>query len=513
MSDAMIRGLTPPGFAKRRPRHQFLPVVGGAMLLFVVATTDSRCTWMAPSASGDFGQGRQRPATRGLVLYGGASPGFVLFSPLLSTTTYLVDRQGRVAHTWGSRRAPGASVYLLDNGHLLRCSRERDTPIFQAGGEGGRIQEFAWDGELVWDYLLASPFRVQHHDIEPLPNGNVLAIVWERIHRREALQLGRAPELLPNAGLLLDAILEIEPMPPTDGQIVWEWRVRDHLIQDRDSTGRNFGVVADHPERIDINGDHLRPQLTEQVMQRLKAIGYVSGDPSPDDLNADFLHTNAVDYNAELDQILISAHRFNEIWIIDHSTTSREAAGHIGGRAGKGGDLLYRWGNPVAYGRGTADDRQLFAHHDGRWIRRGFPGEGNILIFNNGWGRPGRDFSSVVEIVPPVTADGTYVISPESAFGPAGTEWTYTASQRSSFSADFISGAHRLANGNTFICSGPAGRIFEVTPAGTTVWDYLNPFTGNAANPAGDPPHSVFRATFIPADHPSVANRGLETLR
>jgi len=139
MSDAMIRGLTPPGSAKRRPRQQLLPVVGGAMLLLVVATTDSRCAWMAPYASGDSGQGRPRPATRGLVFDGGASPGFVLFSPLLSTATYLVDRQGRVAHRWESRRAPGASVYLLDNGHLLRCSRERDTPIFQAGGEGGRL--------------------------------------------------------------------------------------------------------------------------------------------------------------------------------------------------------------------------------------------------------------------------------------------------------------------------------------------------------------------------------------
>ena len=136
-----------------------------------------------------------------------------------------------------------------------------------------------------------------------------------------------------------------------------------------------------------------------------------------------------------------------------------------------------------------------------------------MLIFNNGWGRPGGDFSSVVEIVPPVTLDGTYVISPDSPFGPARAEWTYTAPQRNSFSADFISGAHRLANGNTFICSGPTGRFFEVTSKGAVVWEYLNPFTGRAPNPAGDPPYSVFRATFIPADHPAVAKRRLETSR
>jgi hypothetical protein len=457
--------------------------------------------------------GHRRPGSiaRGLVLDGdGASPGFVLFSPLLSTTTYLVDRKGRVVHTWESDRAPGASVYLLDNGHLLRCSRERDTPIFQAGGEGGRIQEFSWEGELVWDYVLADPLRVQHHDIEPLPNGNVLAIVWERVNQREAVRMGRAPELVPQGGLFLDAVFEIEPMPPKDGRIVWEWHTRDHLIQERDPEGVNYGVVADHPEKIDINGDHRPTRFTEEIVQRLRAMGYIGGDPSPDDLRADLLHTNAIDYNPGLDQILLSTPRFNEIWIIDHATTIREASGHAGGRAGKGGDLLYRWGNPQVYGRGSAKDQLLFAHHDGRWIPPGFPGEGNILIFNNGWGRPGDDYSSVVEIEPPIAGNGTYTTSPRSPFGPARAGWMYTAPLRRSFSADFISGAHRLATGNTLICSGPAGRFFEVTAEGAIVWEYLNPYRGTAPNPAGDPPYSVFRATFVPADHPALVGRGLD---
>ncbi|MGC8644373.1 MAG: hypothetical protein ACP5XB_31305, partial [Isosphaeraceae bacterium] len=60
----------------------------------------------------------------------------------------------------------------------------------------------------------------------------------------------------------------------------------------------------------------------------------------------------------ELDQILLSVHSFSEIWIIDHGTTTAEAATHKGGRSGKGGDLLYRWGNPQAYRAGTAADQQ-----------------------------------------------------------------------------------------------------------------------------------------------------------
>jgi hypothetical protein len=440
----------------------------------------------------------------------GASAGYVLFSPLLSTATYLIDRAGRVVHVWQSDRAPGASVYLLDNGHLLRCSRERDEPIFQAGGEGGRIQEFTWEGELVWDYTLASSKRVQHHDIEPLPNGHVLAIVWEHKSRLEAIEAGRRPELVPEQGLIPDCVLELQPVPPRDGRIVWEWHAWDHLVQDHDPEVANYGSVSDHPELIDVNGDHRPVRFTDEVIRRLKALGYLVGSPSAGSLEADLLHTNAIAHNPQLDQIMLSVHRLNEIWVIDHSTSTREAAGHTGGRAGRGGDLLYRWGNPQTYGRGSPEDQQLYAHHDARWIPKGLPGEGNIMIFNNGYGRPGGDYSSVVEITPPRDQSGAYAIQSDSRFGPTRPTWTYPASGRGTFAADFLSGAQRVANGNTFICSGPTGRLFEVTSDGNIVWEYLNPFRGDAPNPAGDPRHSVFRASIIEADHPALAGRRLE---
>jgi hypothetical protein len=200
------------------------------------------------SGSSTAGPDERGSRGRGLVLSSdAASAGYVLFSPLLSTATYLVDRAGRVVHMWQSDRAPGASVYLLDNGHLLRCGRHRDEPIFQAGGEGGRIQEFTWEGELVWDYTLASSERVQHHDIEPMPNGNVLAIVWEHKTREQAVRAGRRPESVPEMGLIPDCVLEIQPVRPTGGKIVWEWHAWDHLIQDHDPDLDSFGNVSEHP--------------------------------------------------------------------------------------------------------------------------------------------------------------------------------------------------------------------------------------------------------------------------
>jgi hypothetical protein len=236
-------------------------------------------------------------------------------------------------------------------------------------------------------------------------------------------------------------------------------------------------------------------------------LGYLSAGTTATDIDADFAHTNSVAHNPRLDQIALSVWTFNEIWILDHSTTTEEAAGHTGGRGGKGGDLLYRWGNPIAYGRGTIEHQQLFGQHDAQWIPEGHPGAGNMMVFDNGSGRPAGRYSSVVEIKPPVDADGIYSMGAGGRFGPEKPVWQYVAPDKRSFFADFISGAHRLANGNTFICSGPRGRFFEVTASGDIVWEYKNPYSGDAPNPAGDPPYSVFRATHIPPDHPALVNR------
>jgi hypothetical protein len=444
--------------------------------------------------------------------HGRASHGYVLFSPLLSTTTYLVNTNGLVVHTWASDLPPGASVHLLDDGRLLRPARDPALPSFSGGGQGGRIQEFTWDGERVWDFVLGARERMPHHDVAPLPNGNVLAIVWERVSREQAIEAGRDPDRVTEAGLWPDCVLEIAPRPPTGGQIVWEWHVLDHLIQDRDPARPSYGRVPDHPELVDINGDRAIGGLGDEVLERLQTLGYVHRGASAPGLRADFLHTNSIAYNPSLDQIALSVSRFSELWVLDHGTTPVEAKGHSGGRRGRGGDVLYRWGNPRSYGRGSAKEQQLFGQHDVRWIPTGLPGEGDLTAFDNGVDRPGGAYSSVVEITPPLAPEGTYRLPAGAPFGPARPTWTYTARNRLSFFADFLSGAHRVPNGNTFICSGPTGRLFEVTPQGDVVWEYRNPFSGNASNPSGDPPRSVFRATRIAPDHRALAGRALRPL-
>ncbi len=399
-----------------------------------------------------------------------AYEGYTLFAPISSGTTYLINNEGRQVHSWTSGYEPGNSVYFLENGNLLRTCR-LGNPIFTGGGTGGLVQEIDWDGNLVWEFQYSSDLFCQHHDVEYLPNGNVLMIAWEYKTKAQAILAGRNPNTLKDDALWPDHVIEIDPSAAVGSQIVWQWHVWDHLVQNYDQTKPNYGIVADHPELINFN--------------------YTANRAS------DWNHTNGIDYNADLDQIILSIREFSEIWIIDHSTTTEEAAGHTGGRYGKGGDLLYRWGNPHAYHKGPVSAQTLFVQHNAHWIPEGLPGAGNIMVFNNGAGRPTGNWSSIDEIEPPVDMNGNYTLTPGSAYGPESAVWTYATGDPATFYSSFISGAQRQPNGNTLICSGADGRFFEVKSDGSIVWEYINPVTKDGP---------LVQGTLIPVNGDRLTN-------
>jgi hypothetical protein len=444
------------------------------------------------------GPSKQAPVKLGLSLNDPkAFQGYTLLAPMTSTKTYLIDMQGRVVRTWESDCTPALCAYLLENGNLLRPGTmgkgkgrfggdKGDKKGFGGDkkgfgpGAGGRVQEFTWDGELVWDFKFGDDKRTPHHDITRLPNGNILMIVWDRKTSKEAIAAGRRPETV-STHLLPDSLVEIKKTGKTTGEVVWEWHLWDHLVQDHDPSKANYGKVAEHPELVDINytGQDVVGAIAAKKggLDKLKGIGYVGG-PMGKGRNPDWTHFNAVAYNADLDQIVVSVHAFSEIWVIDHSTTTAEAASHKGGRSGKGGDLLYRWGNPRTYRAGTAKEQRLFAQHSAHWIPKGLPGAGNLLVFNNGGRRPDGNYSSVDELVLPVDKEGNYTLKPGKAYGPEGPAWSYSAPKKSDFFSMLISGAQRLPNGNTLICSGINGTVFEVTADKKMVWKYINPSKG-----------------------------------
>ncbi len=199
----------------------------------------------------------------------------------------------------------------------------------------GYLEPVSWDGEMLWEWRMGDEQRVLHHDLEVLPNGNILTIGWEQKSREEALAAGRRPDLIPEQGLWSEWLVEIEPIPPDDARIVWEWHVWDHLVQDFDPDAANYGDPADSPYRLDVNADSGGPVIDEEELEQLKALGYIPDNATEEDVQSDFLHMNAVDYHPGLDQIAGSVPELGEIWIIDHSTTTEEARSSEGGRQGR----------------------------------------------------------------------------------------------------------------------------------------------------------------------------------
>ena len=426
-----------------------------------------------------------------------AAAGYTLFSVRDTRNVYLIDPLGRVAHEWHLAAAlPGRSVThakLLDNGNLMIM-----TNVARA------LMEVGPRGNILWQY---NDGIYLHHDFLKMPGGNVLLLVRGTKTRAQAIAAGANPEFIHESGFGYDYLVEVRPADASGGEVVWRWSSWDHLVQDFDPAKPNYGAIAEHPELIDINF------LLESMSEHRRHRPY------------DWLHTNSIDYNPELDQIMLSPRHFSELWIIDHSATTEDARGHTGGNGGMGGDLLYRYGNPRAYDRGDADDQRLFWQHQTHWIPPGLPGAGNILVFNNGLEFPGdeRSYSSVDEIVPPV--DGyRYSRADDTAYPPDRLEWTYAAETRSDFYAPIMSGAQRLPNGNTLIADGTAGTIFQVTPDGKTVWKYIVPRhyhislwqetgappqptygTPDNHNPPDGAKNEVYRAYLYPPNHPGLS--------
>ncbi|UJX40925.1 aryl-sulfate sulfotransferase [Desulfovibrio sp. JY] len=426
--------------------------------------------------------------------------GLTLYDTMLGYGTYLLDNQGRVVNSWTSDYTSAGPAYLLANGDLLRTGIAylNQYSLSLHASSGGMIEEYDWAGNLVWSYEYIGDDYSQHHDVCVMPGGNILIVSWKHKSSAEAMAAGRDPATLSSGGLLVDSIAEIQKTGPTSGVKVWEWHAFDHLIQDINPGLPNYGVVADHPERIDIN----------YTGTPVKGTG--EADP-------DWTHVNAVDYDAQTDRILISVHTLNEVWVIDHSTTTAEAAGHSGGNSGHGGDLLYRFGNPQAAGAGDASDQLFHGQHDAQWIAEGLPGAGDILVFDNGWQNPDGEYSHVLELRLPVDEEGNYLKKADGSFADPEIVWTYPQYDDPEFYSAYVSGAQRLPSGNTLVTLGASGTFEEVDTAGNVVWKYVNPDTdrgllGQGQAVPGDGQgraNNVFRAVWYGYDFTGFLGKDL----
>ena len=417
-----------------------------------------------------------------------SSDGFNLIYPNNQSTVFLLNNCGEIVNTWEDSDVfrPGNSAYLLENGNLLKTKRNINSnqAQFNAPGGGEIVEVRSWDNQLISSFELNNNQQRIHHDIEPLPNGNVLMITWEFLSNAEAIQAGRDPRLLPNRQLWSEAILELNP---DTGEIVWEWHSADHFIQDFDSQRDNFGDPGVFSGKIDINYDEN------------------NGNP-------DWLHFNALDYNPVLDQILISSPYFNEVWIIDHSTTTEEAATNLGGNSGLGGQLIYRWGNDKAFVDSGGNSQQLFFQHNPNWADPqatvGDDNFGRIIVYNNQVSAT----SSAVTFIDPVfnLQTNNYELNGD-IYLPNEPSRTITLNGISSSS--IISSAQLLPNDNVLAMSGLFGFAFEFDPNDNVIWQYIIPIANGRRASQGDilsqGDNFTFRFERYAADYPAFEGRDL----
>ena len=408
-----------------------------------------------------------------------AARGYTLINSHHYNQIHLVDYLGRKVHTWELQKGTkNKYAKLLENGNLL---------IFAKSSRYGVhwVAETDPTGTIIWEYTDGGP----HHDSLKLPNGNVLLLMRDNITRQEAIAIGVNPKYAHQDGLAYHYLIEVKPTGHNSSKVVWRWSMLDHLIQDYDPMQLNYGPIAGHPERIDVN-------YFPREHRNSREVG---------DSGRDLGHLNSIDYNPALDQIMITSRVYSEFWIIDHNTTIEEAAGEKG-------DLLYRWGNPRTHGAGGYEDQQLFGPHNAHWIPPGLPGEGNVLIFNNGteFTVQPRPYSTIEEISLPDFEGNTYLRNQTLDFAPPDLKWTYVAPNPTDFYAHYSARVQRLPNGDTHIINTPSSTIFQVTSNGKTVWKYINPTTRDLPYFQGD--HTeihTLMAPWYPPDYPGLRDLDL----
>ena len=357
--------------------------------------------------------------------------GLVLISDFSTETIVLIDIDNNIVNFWEVNDYDLLRSYLTPDSILVTISKLNNLPV---------LQKYDWDGLLLWTFIFEEGECLIHHEQVILPNGNILAICKETIIAEENIYF--------NEDIVIDKIIEIEPLDNDQANIIWEWHFYDHLIQDYDPNMLNYGIISENPQLFNINA--------------YNSLG-------------DFTHLNCVDFNSELNQIIFSSRSLNEVFIIDHSTTTEEAKSHIGGIYGKGGDFLYRWGNPINYNRGDFGDQKLHAPHAVNWINSDYPGGGNILLFDNEYD---VSISAIIEFQPPILSNGLYSLDANEPFEPNEYTWINHSSNYYSLSH---SGAFRMPNGNTLITIFGVPPLYEINiieidENGVLQWEYLGSF-------------------------------------
>ena len=468
-----------------------------AMFLLMIIVVQAQESFLVPTETRYWDQSK---AYNGYTLFGTRG------------TSYLIDMEGHLIHTWNL----GTNPRFTEAGTLLDA----------VGGNPSNSnvwKELDWDGNVVWQYTETRSGYYPHHDFAKIFNPKLgdstfIYIANKDLTSQQCLDAGCNPANT-YTGAQMDVIVEVN----RQGTVIWEWWFFNHVVQDIDATKSTYGVIKDTPGRINLN---------------------LAGNP----VQKDWMHCNSLDYNQDLDLMVINSVH-GEFYVIDHGNTfiPNNPDSSITLAASTRGDFLYRFGDPAKYNQGnppsiqanweksTAGNKQIGGAHDIQWIKPGLPGAGDFMVFNNAENLfELTPQSYVMEINPYLNAAGTNTgnfVNPPTAgynivYSPdpnlmkekknvsKQTVWRYSSKNNTSFYSTIGSSAQRLPNGNTFICSMNDGHFFEVAPADTSiVWEYINPVTRDGIKKIKTDHYptynGVFRAYRYTADHPALTGHDL----
>jgi hypothetical protein len=436
--------------------------------------------------------------------------GYTLFGS--GGTSYLIDMEGHVIHTWKI----GTNPRFTEGGTLLDATGGNPS-------NSNTWKELDWNGNTIWSYTESRTTYHAHHDFAKIYNPKLgdstfIYIANKDLTSQQCLDAGC--DISNNyTGAQMDAIVEVDKY----GNRIWEWCFFDHVVQDLYPAKSTYGVIKDTPGKINLN---------------------LRGNP----VKSDWLHCNSLDYNQTLDLIVINSVH-GEFYVIDHGNTFLKGnlAGSVALAASSAGDFLYRFGDPAKYNQGdppsvldnwekaTSGHKQIGGAHNIQWIKTGLSGAGNFLIFNNAENLfELTPQSYIFEINPYLNSSGTntgkFVNPPTAGYNIVSSPdanlmkekkniskqvvWRYSSKNNTSFYSTIGSGAQRLPNGNTFICSMNDGHFFEVAPADTSiVWEYINPITRNGIKKIKMDNYPTFNAAFrayrYTKDHPALKGKDL----
>jgi hypothetical protein len=396
----------------------------------------------------------------------------------------LIDMEGNLINEWPLTSTPSK---ILPGGYVIG----QEGVLGSSGGQTCPLVQLDWKGNKVWEWrgLPRSPGAKElfgcHHDFQREGNpvgyyapgmepktANGKTLILSNYHPPVALTQHISRHLLHD-----DVLYEVD----WEGNLIWQWYAWEHF----DQMGFNESAqqaIYDTFAGFDPNGG--------SDYQHFNAASYLG-------LNKWY---EAGDLRFHPDNVIFDCRSSNIMGIIarhDHPTG-----------AWVSGDIVWRVGPDYSYGRPEHRLGQVIGQHHVHMIPKGLPGAGNILLFDNG-GNAGygplmsglapvannklREYSRVLEF-DPITLDVVWeYANPEAQYDDQGN------CLEASFFSPFISGAQRLANGNTLVCQGSNGRVFELTPAREMVWEYVSPYLGRVDPAAGRfGSTNVYRAYRVP---------------